>query len=78
MILVEKLDVFVIIYLDNIFIYIKNEEKGHLEGFKLITETLIVCQIEKMLVPSGRIEIFWLHYLLLRHLNGRRANQGYT
>ncbi len=30
-ILAEKLDVFVIIYLDNILIYIENEKKGHVE-----------------------------------------------
>ncbi len=31
-ILVEKLNVFVNVYLDNIFIYTKNEKKGHVEA----------------------------------------------
>ena len=28
----EKLDIFTIMYLDNIFIYTKNEEKGHVQA----------------------------------------------
>ncbi len=31
-ILVEKLDVFIIVYLDNIFIYTKNKGKGYVEA----------------------------------------------
>ena len=31
-ILAEKLDVFIIVYLDNILIYIEDEGQGHVEG----------------------------------------------
>ena len=33
-ILAEKLDIFVIVYLDDIFIYIKNEGKGHVHAVR--------------------------------------------
>ena len=32
-ILVEKLDIFIIIYPDNIFIYIKSEKKEHIKAY---------------------------------------------
>ena len=33
-ILVEKLDVFIIVYLDNILIYTKDENKGHVQAVR--------------------------------------------
>ena len=33
-ILAEKLDIFVIVYLDNIFIYIKDQDLGHVEAMR--------------------------------------------
>ena len=39
-IMAEKLDVFMIVYLDDIFIYIKNEGKEHVEALQWVLEQL--------------------------------------
>ena len=39
-ILAEKLDIFVIVYLDDIFIYTKDPEKGHVEAVWWVLEIL--------------------------------------
>ena len=36
----EKLDVFVIVYLDDIFIYIENEGEGHVQAVHLVLDQL--------------------------------------
>ena len=46
-ILIEKLDVFIIIYLDDIFIYTESKKKireSYLISIRLITKILIICQ----------------------------------
>ena len=37
-ILVEKLDVFVIVYLDNIFIYTKNKGENHVQAVRWVLD----------------------------------------
>ncbi len=39
-ILVEKLDVSIIIYLDNIFFYTKNEKEGHVKADQWVIDKL--------------------------------------
>ena len=39
-ILAEKLDVFVIVYLDDILIYTKNESKGHVQAVYWVLDQL--------------------------------------
>ena len=39
-ILAEKLDIFIIMYLDDIFIYTKNQGQGHMEAVRWVLEIL--------------------------------------
>ena len=39
-VLVEKLDIFVIIYLDDIFIYTEDQGKGHVEVMRWVLDIL--------------------------------------
>ena len=39
-ILAKKLDIFVIVYLDDIFIYTKNPGQGHIEAVRLVLDIL--------------------------------------
>ena len=39
-ILLEKLDIFIIIYLDDIFIYIEDQSQGHVEAVRLVLDLL--------------------------------------
>ena len=55
-ILAKKLNVFVIVYLDDILIYTKDENQGHVEAVQLVLNFLKewhFCQFEKMLLSSG-------------------------
>ncbi len=54
-ILVGKLNVFIIVYLDNIFIYGENKKKRHLEAIQLILD-----QLWKYLLYTN-LEKCWFH-----------------
>ena len=61
-ILVEKLNVFVIIYLDNFFIYTKSESKQHVKAIWWVLE-----QLQKYLLYAN-LKKYWLYQEAVRFL----------
>ena len=54
-ILAEKLDVFIIIYLDDILIYTKDERKGHVQVVRWVFD-----QLRKFLLYAN-LKKYWFH-----------------
>ena len=73
------LNVFNIIYLNNIVNYTENKKKSirksHLIDIRVIMKAFIVCQSQKMLISVKKCEILRLYYLSSRYSNKKRANQ---
>ena len=66
-ILAEKLDIFVIIYLDNILIYIENASQPHIEAVRLVLDQLrkyfLFANLKKCCFYQD--EICFLRYIVL-------------
>ncbi len=80
-ILVEKLDIFMIVYLNNILIYTESEGKDHVETVWWVLEpskAFIICQPKKVSILPGKGEILRLHRFSSKHPNRRGMNQGHT
>ncbi len=82
-ILAEKLDIFIIVYLDDIFIYTESEGGKKIRGSRLMgvraaTKAFVICQPQKVSIPSEKDEVSRLYCLLSRYSNRRKMNQSYT
>ena len=78
-ILAEKLDVFIIMYLDDIFIYTENKREEYIKiGIGATTKAFLIYQTQKVSISLRRDKICSLHYLSSRYPNRRKVNQGYT
>ena len=46
-------------------------------GSGTIQKFLTICQLEEVLISSGRASVPWLCGILERHLHGGQTNRGY-
>ena len=74
----EKLDIFVTMYLDDIFIYIDNDEDSHVIAVRWVLEYLrkfLLYSNLKKSIPSERALVPRLYSVLERHPHRRRKNR---
>ena len=68
-ILTEKLDIFVIVYLDDIFIYTKDPEQGHVEAVRWVLDFLmkngLFANLKKCWFHKDKVR--FLRYVVLSH-----------
>lgn len=76
----KKFDIFIIVYLNNILIYIKDKDKaisrlysGSLSSYKVFS----LCQLEEIMLLLERYEILWLYSIFAKCLHKKQENLSY-
>ena len=70
----KKLDIIVIVYLEDILIYINDDGDGHIVGFGTTQEVLAICQPEEVLVLLGKDSVPRLCNILRKHPHRGQKN----
>ena len=72
-ILAKKLNLFIIVYLDDIFIYTKDPSQAHVDVIWWVLKELrnySFCQPQKVPISQGQSLLFRLRFISLRSANG--------
>ena len=82
MISVEKLDIFVIVYLDDILIYTKDPRQPHVDTIRWVVDQLRkhylpLCQPEEISISSGWDLLLGVCSIIEKNKYKSRKNRGY-
>ena len=79
-ILDEKIDIFVIVYLDDILIYTEDPGQPHVEAIRLVFDQLrkhfFFANLKEMSVSSRWDSLFGVRSIILKNKHGTRKNRG--